>query len=115
MNLKEQLSHLDGLVTQGKILDAVDQFFHTNIVTQDVGAEEMHGKDAKRKMLEGFLGSIQKVNGIKLIKSAAGDNVTFSEYTFDFDMKDNSKIYWKEVIRRVWTDGKITDERYYQN
>ena len=40
MNLKEQLAQLDGLVTQGKILNAVDKFFHNDIVTKDVKAEE---------------------------------------------------------------------------
>jgi len=115
MNLKEQLNQLESLVTQGRILDAVDEFFHHDIVTKDPGQEETKGKAAKRKMLEGFLGGIQKVNGIKLLSSAVGDSVTLSEYIFDFDMKDGSKIYWNEVIRRTWKEGKITNERYYQN
>lgn len=113
MNLKEQLTQLDGLVTQGKILDAVDQFSHNDILTKDVKAEEVMGK--ARKMLEGFVNSIAKVNGITLLSSAFGDNVTMSEYIIDFDMKDGSKLYWNEVIRRVWRDGKVINERYYQN
>jgi ketosteroid isomerase-like protein len=115
MNLKEQLTQLEALVTKGAILDAVDQFFHDDIVTTDPNAKEMHGKAAKRKFLEGFLNGIAKVNGITLLANAVGDNVTMSEYIFDFDMKDGSKILWNEVIRRQWKDGKIVNEKYYQN
>lgn len=115
MTLKEQLTQLDGLVTQGKILDAVDQFFHNDIVTKDVKEEEVKGKAAKRKMLEGFVDSIAKVNGITLLSSAVGDYTTLSEYIIDFDMKGGSKLYWNEVIRRTWKDGKVINERYYQN
>lgn len=115
MNLKDQLSQLDGLVTQGKILEAVDRFFHDDVISKDVKAEEVKGKAAKRKMLEGFVGSIAKVNGINLLSSAVGDNVTLSEYIIDFDMKDGSKLYWNEVIRRIWKDDKVVNERYYQN
>jgi hypothetical protein len=63
--------------------------------------------------MEGFLGGIAKVNGITLHNVGIGDNVSFSEFTFDFDMKDNSKILWHEVIRRIWKDGKVIEESYF--
>jgi hypothetical protein len=41
-------------------------------------------------------------------------HVSASEFTFDFDMKDGSKIYWLEIIRRVWNaEGKVIQEEYF--
>ena len=38
-----------------------------------------------------------------------------SEFTFDFDMKDGSKIYWHEIIRRKWDhEGKVIAEQYFE-
>ena len=29
-------------------------------------------------------------------------------------MKDNSNIYWHEIIRRIWNDeGKVIQEEYF--
>jgi len=72
------------------------------------------GKAAMVAKMEGFLGGIAKVNGITLHHTLVGDGVTASEFTFDFDMKDGSKIYWHEIIRRVWnTDGLVVQEEYF--
>jgi hypothetical protein len=41
-------------------------------------------------------------------------NVSASEFTFDFTMKDNSAIYWHEIIRRIWSDkGEVVQEEYF--
>ncbi len=54
-------------------------------------------------------------NEITLHYAVAGDDVSMSEYTFNFDMKDGSNILWHEIIRRVWKDGKVVDEQYFIN
>ncbi len=64
--------------------------------------------------MEGFVAGIGKVNGITLHHSIVERNVSASEFTFDFDMKDGSKIYWHEIIRRIWNDeGKVIQEEYF--
>lgn len=54
--------------------------------------------------MEGFVSSIAQVNGITHHRAMAEGNASASEFTFDFDMKDGSKILWHEIIRRVWND-----------
>jgi len=64
--------------------------------------------------MEGFAGAIAKVNGITHHGSIVDGNVSASEFTFDFDMQDGSKILWHEIIRRVWNDeGKVIQEEYF--
>ncbi len=114
MNIKEQVKQMDNIVAKGAIVDAVKEFFAEDAKTLDYGGSTTSGKSEMVKKMEGFAGSIAKVNGITHHHSMTENNVSASEFTFDFDMKDGSKIYWHEIIRRVWNnDGKVIEEGYF--
>lgn len=114
MNIKDQVTKMDAIVSQGAIVDAVKEFFADDANTSDYGNGGTTGKTEMVAKMEGFAGAIAKVNGIKHHHSIVDGNVSASEFTFDFDMKDNSKIYWHEIIRRVWNaDGKVVQEEYF--
>lgn len=115
MNIKEQVQKMDAVVLTGAVVDAVKQFFADSATTSDHGqggtTTDKAGMVAK---MEGFAGAIAAVNGITLHNSIVEGNVSASEFTFDFDMKDGSKIYWHEIIRRIWNDeGKVVQEEYF--
>lgn len=114
MNIKEQVNKIDGLVAQGAIVEAVSTFFAEEASTSDYGGTQTATKAEMVAKMEGFVGAIAQVNGIELHHSIVEEKVSASEFTFDFDMKDGSKIYWHEVIRRVWNEnGKIVREEYF--
>jgi hypothetical protein len=114
MNIKEQLSKMDAIVSKGAIVDAVKEFFAENARTSDYGDASTSGKAQMMEKMEGFAGSIANVNDITLHHSIVDGNVSASEFTFDFDMKDGSKIYWHEIIRRIWNDdGLVVEEEYF--
>lgn len=106
---------MDGMVLKGEIPQAVDKFFADNAVTKDVDGGETASKQEALDKLTGFVGNISKVKAISLLNSTATDNVSMSEFLFNFDMKDGSEVKWHEVIRRVWEDGKVINEQYFQN
>lgn len=114
MNIKEQVQKMDAIVSQGAIVDAVTIFFADNANTSDYGNGKTTGKPEMIVKMEGFANAIAKVNGITHHRSIVDGNVSASEFTFDFDMKDGSKIYWHEIIRRIWNDqGKVIQEEYF--
>ncbi len=114
MNIKQQVQKIDAIVSQGAIVNAVEEFFADNANTSDYGNGKTTGKAEMISKMQGFAGAIAKVNEIKHHNSIVDGNVSASEFTFNFDMKDGSKIYWHEIIRRVWNDqGKITQEEYF--
>lgn len=115
MNIKDQVTKMDAVVSTGAVVDAVKQFFAESASTSDHGqggtTSDKAGMVAK---MEGFAGAIAKVNGITLHHSIVEGNASASEFTFDFDMQDGSKIYWHEIIRRIWNDeGKVIQEEYF--
>lgn len=115
MNIKEQVAKMDAVVSTGAVVDAVKQFFADSASTSDHGeggtTADKAGMVAK---MEGFVAGIEKVNGITLHHTIVDGNVSASEFTFDFDMKGGGKIYWHEIIRRIWNDeGKVIQEEYF--
>lgn len=114
MDIKEQVQKMDALVSKGEIINAVENFFCEKAQTSDYGNLATEGKSQMIDKMNGFLGSIEKVNGITHHGSLVDGNISASEFTFDFDMKDGSKILWHEIIKRQWDDkGKVTNETYF--
>lgn len=114
MNIKEQVQKMDAIVSKGAIVEAVNQFFCDHANTLDYGNGQTRGKAEMITKMEGFTSSIAKVNEITHHSSMVDGNISASEFTFDFDMKDGNKIHWHEIIKRKWSDdGKVTHEQYF--
>ena len=114
MDIKLQTKKMDELVARGEIVDAVKQYFAENASTSDYGNSLTNNKDQMIEKMEGFAGAIQKVNGIKHHQTIVDGNNSASEFTFDFDMADGTKIYWHEIIQRTWNDeGYVINEAYF--
>lgn len=114
MNIKALAIEMDGIVTKGAIVDAVKQFFAENATTSDYSGSATSNKQQMIEKMEGFAGAIAQVNGITHHHTIVDGNVSASEFTFEFNMKDNSKIYWHEIIRRIWNEkGEVVQEEYF--
>ena len=114
MNIKDQVQQMDAIVAQGAIVDAVKEFFAEDAQTSDYNNLTTSNKAQMVEKMEGFAGAIAEVNGITHHNSIVEGNQSASEFTFDFTMKDGSKIFWHEIIRRDWNDaGMVIREEYF--
>src|ERR1700754_4765042 len=105
-SVSELANQRNEMTKKGAIVDIAEQFFAVDGKTYDFEGGTKDRAELVGKM-KSFLGSIAKVNGITFHRASITGDVSFAEFTFDFDMKDGSKIYWHEIIRSVWKDGKI--------
>ena len=112
--LNDLLAEKNEMITKGQILEAVEKFFAADARTIDFTGSKANGKEEiieeQKKMIE----SIKKVNEITLHRVGVGDNVTFAEFTLDFDMKDGSKIHLHEILESKWHNGLIVEEQYFE-
>ena len=115
LNLNQALLAKNEMVQKGQIVEATEQFFASEATTKDFDGTVTKSKEEMIAKMKGFAGAIKAVNGITLHFTALQGNVSFSEFTFDFDMQDGSKILWHEIIRSVWEHGKIVEEQYFKN
>lgn len=113
-NIAELLEAKIEMMKQGKMVEATEQFFAENAETTDFTGVVTKNRTEMVEKMKGFLGAIQKVNGITFHNSAVSGDVSFIEFTFDFDMADGSKVFWHEVIRSVWKNGRIVSEQFFK-
>lgn len=105
---------MDALVTKGAIVEAVNQHFAEDANTSDYKNVTTAGKAQMVDKMTGFTGAIAQVNEITHHHTIVDGNVSASEFTFNFDMKDGSQILWHEIIRRKWNgEGKVVHEEYF--
>ena len=113
--LNELFSLKNEMVKNGQIVEATDRFFSPKAKTTDFDGTITNNKQQMLDKMNGFANAIAKVNRIELHNTSLNGNVSFAEFTFDFDMKDGSKILWHEILRTVWEDGQIVDEQYFKS
>ncbi|MGB0982868.1 MAG: proprotein convertase P-domain-containing protein [Saprospiraceae bacterium] len=113
MTLKEKLVNLDELVSKGKFEEAIEKYFHPRVVSLSNHDDVIIGKEDKLLSMRNFKESMARFNHIGVRQQAIGDNVTMSEYLFDFVYKFGKRVIKEEIIRRIWEDGMVIEERYY--
>lgn len=113
-SLNEIFAAKNEMVRKGQIVEATEKYFASNAKTIDFDGTVTNDKSEMVQKMHGFAGAIAKVNGISLHNASLNGNVSFAEFTFDFDMKDGSNILWHEILRTVWQNGQIVEEQYFK-
>lgn len=113
-NLQELSNAMNDMVTNGQLIDAAEKYYASNIKTIEFDGRVTEGRQAAIKKLIDFVASIQKVKEISLLRSVSDDNASFSEYILNFEMKDGSDVYLHEIVRSLWENGKVIEERYFK-
>jgi hypothetical protein len=113
-SLNEIFSAKNEMVKKGQIVEATEKFFAPNAKTIDFDGTVTNDKSQMLTKMGGFAGAIAKVNDITLHNASLNGDVSFAEFTFDFDMKDGNKILWHEILRTVWQNGQVVEEQYFK-
>ena len=114
-SLNEILSAKNEMVKKGQIVEATEKYFAANAKTIDFDGTVTNGKSEMLTKMQGFAGAIEHVNDITLHSASLNGDISFAEFTFDFDMKDGSKILWHEILRTVWQNGQVIEEQYFKS
>jgi len=112
-NLKQIDDQLNNMTAAGQILDALEQFYAPDCTFQEGAEEPRRGRNTQHAHLSRFFGTLKQFNRATLHAQGVGDDVTFTEWTFDMTGPDGP-ILWHEILVRRWRDGKVISERYYQ-
>ena len=114
-SLNEIFSAKNEMVRKGQIVEATDKYFAADSKTIDFDGTITNGKSEMLVKMEGFANAIANVNKIELHHASINGEVSFAEFTFDFDMKDGSTVLWHEILRTRWQNGKIIEEQYFKS
>lgn len=105
---------LNNMTGQGKILDALQQFYAEDCTFQEGNGGSRGSKQAQHEYLANFFKTLKAFNGATLHGQAVGQEFSSSEWTFDMIGGDGKRMVWNEVLVRRWRNGKVVSEKFYQ-
>lgn len=112
-NLQTRLNDLLNFIRQGKIIEAMNEFYDEDTVMQDNANPPTKGLAANIEREKQFLSGVKEWKGFNVTASGAGDNVTFYESTMDFIATNGQPVHLEQVSAAKWTNDKIVHERFY--
>jgi len=113
INLHQRLNDLFGYVRQGKIIEAMNEFYDKDIVMQDNANPPTKGLAANIEREKQFMSGVKEWKGFNVTASAVGDDVTFYECALDFIATSGQPVHMEQVVVAKWRNGKIVHERFY--
>ncbi len=112
MKLQQLVEALDAQIISGDIVGAFDKFAAEDCVTKSNAQDITTSKAQKLEILNWFFQNIAHTNRIERSALQVGDNVTESQFVFDFVNRQGEAMVYNEVIRRTWKNGKLVEEQY---
>jgi hypothetical protein len=111
--ITEKINHLNQLVLDGKLMDAFEMYYDDDVVMQENAAPPTVGKQANRERELKFLNDVTEFRGVKVLDVAAGNNVSFVTWQFDYTHKEWGVRNYTQVSVQHWKDGKIIKEQFF--
>ncbi len=112
-NVLEKIIDLNGLVLQGKLLEAFEKYYHDDVVMQENENPPTVGKAANRNREIEFLGKVTEFRGARPLKVTAGQDVTMVEWHYDYTHAEWGERNYTQVSVQDWQDGRIIREKFY--
>ena len=113
VNLQQRLQGLINHIQQGKIIEALNEYYDTETVMQDNANPPTKGLAANIEREKHFNSGVKEWKGYHVTASGVGDNVTFYEAVVDFITTDGQPMHLEQVSVAKWKNGKIVHERFY--
>jgi len=115
INLQDRLEDLFSYIREGRILDAINEFYAEDAAMQENNLAPTVGREANYEREKQFLSMVKEWKGFEVTAKGVGEDVTFYETVMDWVTTDDTPVHVEQVVVAKWQNGKITHERYYHN
>jgi hypothetical protein len=112
-NLQQRLNDLLGYIRQGKIIEAMNEFYDKDTVMQENVNPPTKGLDTNIEREKQFMSGVKELKGFTVTASGVGDNVTFYESASDLVTTGGASLHVEQVSVAKWKRDKIVHERFY--
>ena len=113
VHLQQRLEDLHNHIRQGKIIEALNEFYDTDTVMQENANPPTKGLAANIQREKQFMSGVKEWKGFHVRATGVGNNVTFYEATADFVTTSGQYMHLEQVSVAKWQNDKIVHERFY--
>lgn len=111
--LIEKVSDLNDLLMEGESLQALDRFYHQEVVIQKNDEAPVKGKATNRKIMESELNDILEFKSAKPLHVAFGEQTTMVEWHLNYKHRRYGERNYTQVAVQDWKEGLIIKEKLY--
>jgi len=115
ITLQDRLEDLFSYIREGRILDAINEFYAEDAVMQENNLLPTVGREANFEREKQFLSTVKEWKRFDVPAKGVGEDVTFYETVMDWVTTDGTPVHVEQVVVAKWRNGKIIHERYYHN
>ncbi|MEL6698749.1 MAG: nuclear transport factor 2 family protein [Bacteroidota bacterium] len=115
MSYQAKVRQMYDMIDKGQAMEALDQYYHEDVVVIDGLSEPRNGKEAQRKALAEWFGSVKDYHGsgVSAITANEDEGITTVESWTEITFQDGSKVRMEEIGVQKWEGDKIIHERFY--
>jgi len=111
--LQQRLKDLFGYIRQGKIIEAITEFYDKDVKLQENANPPTIGQAANVEREKQFMSGVKEWKRFNVTALGVGDDVTFYECNIDFIATNGQPVHMEQVVVAKWKNGRIVHERFY--
>ena len=114
-SLKQRVNDLVSYIQNGKILEAMTEFYSANATMRENNNPPTVGLAANIEREKQFLAYVKqwKSLAVEAVGVDAERGRTLVQINFEFEAVDGKNVKYDQVAVQTWKDGKIVDEKFY--
>lgn len=114
MTYLERAQDLYRMIDDGRILEALDAFYHDDVVVVEADGHTRRGKAAQRKAIQEWMGAVEEMHGgeTEHVASNEEDGVTMVQSTADITMNGRRSVL-REIAVQEWNEDRIVRETFF--
>jgi hypothetical protein len=115
MTYYQRSKELFKMIEEGKLLDVLDKYYHSNVEIVSDDGTIRKGIEVARKYDQKFLKEIEEVigGGVETITSDEDRAITMVEFWIKLKFKNGNKKTLREVAIQYWQGDRIIKENLY--
>ena len=112
-DIQQRVTDLQQAIGEGRIIEALHEFYDSNVVMQENDAEPMLGLKANLVREQAWLDSVAEFRKFEVLAQAVEGDTSFVESAMAYVDKEGNEISYSQVARAKWVDHKIVEERFF--
>ncbi|GAB4411771.1 MAG: hypothetical protein OHK0039_17240 [Bacteroidia bacterium] len=115
MSYLQKIEDMYRLIGENKAMEALDTYYHDDVVVVDGLEAPRHGKEAQREALGMWFSTIKEMHGggVGAITANEAQATTSVESWTEITTNDGARFKMEEVGVQQWQGDKIIHERFY--
>ncbi len=115
ITLRERVEQLKGYINDGRILEAMDEFYDQSLVMRENSEAPTEGLSANIEREKQFLDSVKEWKWTRWHATAINedDGIAALEYSFQFVDTSGKTVTYEQATIQRWQGGRIVSERFY--